>query len=77
MTVTESQFQFMVEAMTSDLIRLVMENERLTMSEAFDKVYNSKTYEHLQNPKSLLYYQSPGYVYSFLNSELSLCDYRR
>ena len=69
MTVTESQFQFMVEAMTSDLIRLVMENERLTMPEAFDKVYNSKNYEHLQNPKSQLYYQSPGYVYSFLNSE--------
>lgn len=69
MTVTESQFQYMVEVMTSDLIRLVMENEQLTMPEAFDRVYNSKTYEHLHNPKSQLYYQSPGYVYACLCGE--------
>ena len=52
--------------MTSDLIRLVMENEQLSMTEAFEKVYNSRTYESLLNPKSQLYYQSPGYVYACL-----------
>ncbi len=69
MNITERQFEYMVEGMTSDLIRLVMENEQLTMPEAFDKVYNSKTYEHLLNPKSMLYYQSPGYVYACLCGE--------
>ncbi len=69
MTITEGQFQYMVEGMTSDLIRLVMINEQLTMPEAFDKVYNSKTYENLFNPKSQLYYQSPGYVYACLCAE--------
>ena len=69
MTITEGQFEYMVEGMTSDLIRLVMENEQLSMPEAFDKVYNSKTYEHLLNPKSQLYYQSPGYVYACLCGE--------
>lgn len=49
MTITEGQFQYMIEGMTSDLIRLVMENEQLTMVEAFDKVYNSHTYENLLN----------------------------
>ena len=69
MTITEGQFQYMVEGMTSDLIRLVMENEQLSMTEAFEKVYNSRTYESLLNPKSQLYYQSPGYVYACLYAE--------
>lgn len=69
MNITKGQFEYMVEGMTSDLIRLVMENEQLTMPEAFDKVYNSKTYERLLNPKSTLYYQSPGYVYACLCDE--------
>lgn len=70
MTITEAQFQYMVEGMTSDLIRLVMENEQLSMAEAFDKVYNSHTYESLLNSKSQLYYQSPGYVYACLCAEI-------
>ena len=69
MTITEGQFQYMVEGMTSDLIRLVMENEQLSMTEAFEKVYNSRTYESLLNPNSQLYYQSPGYVYACLCAE--------
>ena len=69
MTITEGQFQYMVEGMTSDLIHLVMENEQLSMTEAFEKVYNSHTYESLLNPKSQLYYQSPGYVYACLCAE--------
>lgn len=69
MTITEGQFQYMVEGMTSDLIRLVMEKEQLSMPEAFDKVYNSQTYEHLLDSKSQLYYQSPGYVYDCLCAE--------
>ena len=70
MTLTEGQFQYMVEAMTADLIRMVVEKENLSMPDAFDKVYNSSTYHNLLNPLSQLYYQSPGYVYSFLQAEL-------
>lgn len=69
MTISDAQFQYMVEEITSDLIRLVMETENLTMPEAFNKVYNSQTYEHLLNPKSQLYYQSVGYIYALLCSE--------
>lgn len=71
MSITEGQFQYMVEGMTSDLIRLLMENESIGMEDAFEKVYTSKTYENLQNPLSRLYFQSPGYVYSCLSAELS------
>ena len=64
MTVTQEEFQSMVEDMTTDLVRLVVEREGLTMSQAFEQVYNSPIYDALQNPESQLYFQSPGYVYS-------------
>lgn len=67
MTVTPEEFQSMVEDMTTDLIRLVIEREGLTMPQAFEKVYKSPIYTALCNPDSHLYYQSPGYVYSCLN----------
>ena len=70
MTLTENQFQYMVEGMTTDLIRLVMENENLSLPYAFDKVYNSRTYQNLLIPLSQLYYQSPGYVYTCLRAEV-------
>lgn len=68
MTVTQEEFQSMVEDMTTDLIRLTMEREGLTMPQAFDRVYHSAIYEALQNPDSQLYFQSPGYVYSCMDS---------
>lgn len=64
MTVTQEQFESMVEDMTVDLICLVMERKGLSMSDAFHQVYTSPIYEVLRNPDSQLYYQSPGYVYS-------------
>lgn len=41
-----------------------------SMQEAFDAVYNSLLFEKLNNPKTGLYFQSPGYVYSYLKDEL-------
>lgn len=64
MTVTPEEFELMVEDMTTDLIRLVIEREGLDMPKAFERVYNSPIYEALRNPDSHLYFQSPGYVYS-------------
>ena len=54
-----------------------MEKYGYTLEKAMDTLYNSETFARLQDADTGLYYQSPGYVYSFLNSELSLCDYRR
>lgn len=68
MTVTNEEFQMMVEDMTTDLISLVIERDGLSIPQAFEKVYSSHIYEALQNPESQLYFQSPGYVYSCLNN---------
>ena len=63
----KEDFQFMVEGMVSELL---IERRGLSMTEAFDVVYKSKTYENLLNPETMLYFQSPGYVYSYLEDEL-------
>jgi len=62
----------MVEGMTSDLVQILMERRGLPMAKALDIVYKSATYEHLLNPETRLYFQSPGYVYSYLEDELGL-----
>jgi len=67
----KEEFQFMIEGMVSDLIQLLIERRGMSMTEAFDTVYRSKTYEHLLNPETRLYFQSPGYVYSYLEDELN------
>ncbi|MBD5392070.1 hypothetical protein HDR65_00795 [bacterium] len=60
----------MVECTTRDVISLLMERNDMQMEDALDKVYNSRTYENLQNEKSGLYIQSPEYVYEELMHEL-------
>lgn len=77
MKLTEGQIKMMQEDMYAELIQILMEKYGYTLEKAMDTLYNSETFARLQDANTGLYYQSPGYVYSFLNSELSFCDYRR
>jgi membrane glycosyltransferase len=57
--------------MVKNLALLLMDNDpQLTMEQALSTVINSDTYQRLQNDATRLYYQSPRYVFSFLDSEL-------
>lgn len=76
MKLTSSQIKIMQEDMYADLIQLLIEMHGYTVEKAMDILYNSDTFARLQDANTGLYYQSPGYVYSFLNNELCLCDYR-
>ena len=51
-------------------LRLMDDQPQLTMEQALATVINSDTYQRLQRDATGLYYQSPGYVYSFLQNEL-------
>ena len=74
MKLTKGQIKMMQEDMYAELIQILMEKYSYTLEKAMDTLYNSETFARLQNADTGLYYQSPGYVYSFLNSELSLCE---
>ena len=70
MNVSQAEFQNMKEEIVKDLISRLMEECGLTMQEALDKVYNSRLFEKLNDPKTGLFFQSSGYVYSYLQEEL-------
>jgi len=71
MKVSEQEFKFMTEGITSDLIQLLMDREHQTLPLAVEAVYGSNIYSALMRPASGLYAQSSGYVFSLLEHELS------
>ena len=72
MNITEAEFRYLKESLSKDLIAMLMDKQGLDMESAFKKYYTSQTYQNIINPETGLYFQSPGYVYSYLEEELSL-----
>ena len=70
MNVSQAEYQNMKEDIVKDIISRLMDERGLTMQEAFHTVYTSRLFEKLNDPKTGLYFQSSGYVYSFLAEEL-------
>ena len=70
MHVSQQDFQFMVEDITSDLICMLVEKQHCTVQQAVDKIYNSHTYNALVRPETGLYAQSSGYVFEYLQNEI-------
>ena len=63
--------QNMKEEIVKDMISRLMDERNLPMQKAFDVVYTSRLFEKLSDPNTGLYFQSSGYVYSFLIDELN------
>lgn len=62
--------QFLIECLTEDLIAMLMDTYGVSLDEAADRLYNSRTYSLLENEDSGLYYQSAVYVFDMLREEL-------
>ena len=58
--------------MVKNLAFLLMKKDSLTMEQALSIVFNSDTFQKIQDDNTHLYYQSPRYVYDFLDKELKL-----
>lgn len=67
-----TDIDYMIEHVAADLIVLLIEKHGLTFGEAVDVLYTSDTYAKLCNKDTGLYFQSPNYVYSFLEHELKI-----
>ncbi len=70
MNVSQAEFQNMKEEIVKDMISRLMDERGCSMQQAFDAVYTSRLFEKLNNPATGLFFQSSGYVYSFLKEEL-------
>ena len=64
----------MKEEIVKDMISRLMEERDLSLQQAFDAVYTSRLFEKLSDPKTGLFFQSSGYVYSYLIEELDRTD---
>ena len=71
MKVSEQEFKYMTECITSDLIQLLMDRKQYTLPQAVEVVYSSNIYNALLRPTSSLYFQSSGYVFSLLEAEMN------
>ena len=70
MNVSSAEFQNMKTDIVKDMISRLMDERGLSMQEAFDAVYSSRLFEKLNDPSTGLYFQSSGYVFSYLKDEL-------
>ena len=71
MTLTDEQIKMMQEDMYAELVQILMERWHYTDEQALSFLYNSDTFSRLQDKRTGLYYQSTGYVYSFLENEMT------
>ncbi|MBO7434257.1 MAG: hypothetical protein J6U13_10955 [Salinivirgaceae bacterium] len=71
MNVSESQFRYLKETLSKDLIAMLMERRNMSMEEAFKCYYESDTFKKISDSGTGLFFQSPGYVYSFLEDEVA------
>ena len=68
---TEAEIRYMTTNVSKDLVSLLMERYSLSLENALDTLYNSETYQKLLDPNTGLYFQSPKYVFSYLDNEIN------
>lgn len=68
MTIEDEMINYMLKELSALLIE---EHSELSIEEATDLVFNSETYQKVIDTTNGLYSQSPRYVYSILQHELS------
>ena len=62
--------KYVIEGNTQDIIRYLVEDNKMSIEEAMDILYNSKTFELLNDLETHLYYESSAYIYELLKEEL-------
>ena len=68
----KKEFDYIVQFITDGLIGFLIEDYKLPILEAFDKVYRSDTLCKLQDKSTGLYLRSAAYTYEYLKKELQL-----
>ncbi len=66
----EKNFQFLLEAISTDIIGWLVRDQDLSLGDAVSTWYNSETFEKVSEPATGMYIESPAYNYDFLKREL-------
>ena len=68
---TPEQIQLLKDDLCVEIAGYLVDDFHYTPQEAIDALYTSETFDRFQDDDTGLYYQSAGYVYSFLQNELT------
>ena len=60
----------MINCISKDIVGFLMEDYGKSLEDSLDILYNSETFQKLNNPDTGLYFQSSRYVYQFLKNEI-------
>ena len=66
----KKEFDLIVQLIADQMVSFLMEDYKMPMLEAFDKIYNSHIFEKLQDKSTGLYLRSAAYVYEYLKKDL-------
>ena len=70
MKTAQVQKDFLVNHIVDRLTEFLVTDNSLELADALKIVYQSETYQRLQDVDGSLYVQSPSYVYELLQKEL-------
>lgn len=65
-----NDIQFQIECLSTELVTMLMERYDWDIQQALDELYFSETFRRLNDPACGLYYESPVYVFSYLQNEI-------
>lgn len=68
--VYDPKIQFQIECVAKNLVAMLMSKYGWNMQMSIDRLYTSETYDRLCDPECGLYYESPVFVFSFLQNEI-------
>ena len=68
----DKKIRYLTEGIVKDIVSYLMEDERLSMTEAIALFYNSETFARLSDSKTGLYVESSPYVYEILKVEMKM-----
>jgi hypothetical protein len=66
-----NDIEYQIECTVRDLVVLLVERHNMDIKTALNTLYNSDTYTKLKDVRTGLYFQSPLYVYDFLENEIT------
>jgi hypothetical protein len=61
----------LIEGITQDLVKYIVEDSEISVEEAMGTVYGSMIFEKLLDFKTGLYRESSSYIYELLQDELN------
>lgn len=61
---------YLVTRITQELLKFLIEEKKISVEQAMDYLYNSKTYDRLCDLSTHLYYESSSYIYEMLKEEM-------